>query len=78
MEAVFKINFKDKKQALKAAKTLKEGAMKDVKTKLEIKTINNLVEIKIEAGDIAPLRAVSTSILRDLKTIIEIKEVMDK
>lgn len=78
MEAVIKIKFEDRKEALKACKTLKEGAMEDLKTKLEIKAINNLLEVKIQAESISALRAVVNSVIRDLKTIIEIKEALNK
>ena len=77
MEAVIKVKFEDRKEALKACKTLNEGAMEDIKTKLEIKTLDNLLEVKIQAESISALRAVVNSVIRDLKTIIEIKEALN-
>jgi tRNA threonylcarbamoyladenosine modification (KEOPS) complex Pcc1 subunit len=78
MEVSIKIKFESEKEALNAAQTLREGAFEDNKNKLEIKTINNLLEVKIETQTIASLRALTASVLRDLKTIIGIKEVMKK
>ena len=76
LEAVIKIKFENKKEAVKACETLKESAVDDFKTKVEVKTNGGLLEVKIQTENIATLRAVVNSVIRDLKTIIEIKKIL--
>jgi len=76
LEAVIKIKFENKKEAVKACETLKESAVEDLKTKVEVKTNGDLLEVKIQTENIATLRAVVNSVIRDLKTIIEIKKIL--
>ena len=74
MKAVFEIEFKDSKEINNALKIIRPEKSRNVVLHVLHKKSSSNVQYIIEAPAFSPLRARSTSLLRDLKIMLTVFE----
>ncbi len=80
MKTIFEIEFKDAKEANQAAKILKETKTDEdnLRAKISIAVKKEKLIATVVANDFTALRAMSTTLMRDLKVIIDGFKVVDQ
>ncbi len=80
MKTIFEIEFKDAKEAKQAAEILKKTKSDEdnLRAKISIVVKNEKLIATVIASDFTALRAMSTTLLRDLKVIIDGFKVVDQ
>ncbi|MFH1257500.1 MAG: KEOPS complex subunit Pcc1 [Candidatus Micrarchaeota archaeon] len=74
MKSTFEIDFKDKKQAEDALKVIRPQKGRNTTLHVLHKKESNSITYVIDAESFSPLRARSTSLLRDLKIMFNVLE----
>lgn len=77
MEAEIEIEFKTRELAQKALKILKGKEVSD-KVKISYSVEGKVLEVEVEAKSFAVLRARVTSLLRDLKVVLDSIALVEK
>lgn len=77
MNALLQVEFPDAKRASKALKILRTKELFD-KSKAEMRVKGNVLLIEVEARSYAPLRARVTSVMREIKIVLDAVSIVGR